>query len=198
MRDIATTPAQGDITQLLTAWRDGDRTALDRLMPLVYDELRRRAGQYMNGQRLGHTLRTTDLAHEAFLKLVQYPEKHWQNRAHFLAVAAQAMRHVLVDYARSRQCAKRGGAAYLVPLDACALVSAERAAELVALDDALKRLAKLDLRKSLIVEMRYFGGLSIDDTAKVLNVSPETVVRDWRMARTWLRRELNVVESSDA
>jgi len=198
MRDIATTPAQGDITQLLTAWRNGDRTALDRLMPLVYDELRRRAGQYMSGQRPGHTLRTTDLAHEAFLKLVQSPEKHWQNRAHFLAVAAQAMRHILVDYARSRQCAKRGSAVPLVPLDECALVSAERAAELVALDDALKRLAKLDPRKSLVVEMRYFGGLSIDDTAQVLNVSPETVGRDWRMARTWLRRELNVVDSRDA
>lgn len=198
MRDIATTQSQGDVTQLLTAWSNGDTAALDRLMPFVYDELRRRARQYMSGQRPGHTLRTTDLAHEAFLKLVQHPEKHWQNRAHFLAVAAQAMRHILVDYARSRQCAKRGRAVQLIPLDECTLVSAERAAELVALDDALKRLAKLDPRKSLVVEMRYFGGLSIDDAAKVLNLSPETVARDWRMAKTWLRRELNVGESSDA
>src|SRR5574341_1206505 len=149
------------------------------------------AKRYMSRQREGHTLQTTALIHEAFLKLVDQSEKHFQNRAHFFGVAAQAMRHILVDYARSRGYAKRGGGAAPVPLDEAAVVSGERAAELVALDDALKALAKVDPRKSRVVEMRYFGGLSVEETAEVLKVSVDMVMRDWRLAKTWLLRELS-------
>jgi RNA polymerase sigma-70 factor, ECF subfamily len=192
------TSSQDDVTQLLIAWSNGDRAALDKLMPLVYEELRHRARQYMSRQRPGHTLQTTALIHEAFLKLVHQPEKRWQNRAHFLGVAAQAMRHILIDYARSRQCDKRGGAGLLVSLEEGAVVSAERAAELVALDDALSRLEDIDPRKARVVEMRYFGGLTVAEISQVLKVSPDTVLRDWRLARTWLRRELSKGESNDA
>jgi RNA polymerase sigma-70 factor, ECF subfamily len=192
------TPSQDDVTQLLIAWSNGDRAALDKLMPLVYEELRRRARQYMSRQQPGHTLQTTALIHEAFLKLVNQPEKRWQNRAHFLGVAAQAMRHILIDYARSRECAKRGGAGHLVSLEEGAVVSVERAAELVALDDALSRLKDIDPRKTRVVEMRYFGGLTVEEISEVLKVSPDTVMRDWRLARTWLRRELSGGESNDA
>lgn len=192
------TPSPDEVTELLIAWSNGDQAALDRLMPLVYDELRRIARRYMSHQSPGHTLQTTELIHEAFLKLVRQPEKHWRNRAHFLGVAAQAMRHILVDYARSRQCAKRGSAVQVVSLDEAAVVSEERAAEIVALDDALSRLAEIDLRKSRIVEMRYFGGLSVEETAEVLGVSPDTVMRDWRLAKTWLRRELSRKEHDGA
>jgi RNA polymerase sigma-70 factor, ECF subfamily len=192
------TPSQDDVTQLLIAWSNGDRAALDKLMPLVYEELRRRARQYMSRQQPDHTLQTTALIHEAFLKLVNQPEKRWQNRAHFLGVAAQAMRHILIDYARSRECAKRGGAGHLVSLEEGAVVSVERAAELVALDDALSRLEDIDPRKARVVEMRYFGGLTVAEISQVLKVSPDTVLRDWRLARTWLRRELSKGESNDA
>jgi RNA polymerase sigma factor (TIGR02999 family) len=185
------TSSPNEVTELLVAWSNGEQAALDRLMPLVYDELRRIARRYMSHQPPGHTLQTTALIHEAFLKLVSQPEKHWQNRAHFLGVAAQAMRHILVDYARSRQCAKRGGAVQVVSLDEAAVISEDRAVEVVALDDALRRLAEVDPRKSRIVEMRYFGGLSVEETAEVLNVSPDTVMRDWRLAKSWLRRELS-------
>jgi RNA polymerase sigma factor (TIGR02999 family) len=185
-----TSPSE-EVTQLLVAWSDGDEGALDKLMPLVYAELRQMAKRFMRGQREGHTLQTTALIHEAFLKLVNQPEKHFQNRAHFFGVAAQAMRHILVDYARSRQYAKRGGGERPISLDEAVVVSEERAAELVALDDALDALSKVDPRKCRIVEMRYFGGLSVEETADVLKVSVDTVMRDWRMAKTWLLRELS-------
>lgn len=179
-----------EITQLLVAWSKGDRAALNQLMPLVYGELRRMAKRYMAGQTPGHTLQTTALIHEAFLKLVGQEDKRWQNRAHFFGVAAQAMRHILVDYARARQATKRGGEARAVSLDKAALVTNDQAGEVVALDDALSRLAELAPRQSRVVELRYFGGLSIEETAEVLKISPETVTRDWRMAKVWLLREL--------
>ena len=180
-----------DVTKLLTDWSDGDSAALDRLLPLVYDELHRMAKRYMNSQPSGHTLQTTALIHEAYLKLADNPEKRWHNRAHFFAVAAQAMRHILVDHARSRQSEKRGGATQIIALEEIAVVSNERAAEIVALDDALNRLSALDQRKGRVVELRYFGGLSVEETAGVLKISPETVMRDWRFAKTWLLRELS-------
>lgn len=185
------TPAPSEVSQLLHAWGNGDKTALDKLMPLVYDELRQMAKRYMDRQQAGHTLQTTALIHEAYLRLVDQSEAQWQNRAHFFAVAATAMRHILVDHARTRQAAKRGGAAQQVVLDEAAAVSVEPAAELVALDDALQILAAFDQRKSQVVEMRYFGGLTVEETAEALQVSPETVARDWRLARTWLLRELS-------
>jgi RNA polymerase sigma-70 factor, ECF subfamily len=148
------------------------------------------ARRYMRGQPAGHTLQTTALIHEAYLRLVGQEEKHWKNRAHFFGVAAQAMRHILVDYARARNAAKRGGEARAVSLDETAVVTRERAAELVALDDALRGLAELAPRQSRVVELRYFGGLSVEETAEVLKVSAETVTRDWRMAKAWLLREL--------
>jgi RNA polymerase sigma factor (TIGR02999 family) len=186
-----------EVSQLLRAWSEGDQTALDKLMPLVYEELRRMAKRHMDRQNPGHTLQTTALIHEAYLRLVDQKETRWQNRAHFFAVAAQAMRHILVDYARSRHAAKRGGAAVAVSLDEAAVASEaavtsdERAAEMVALDDALESLAAIDRRKCQVVELRYFGGLSVEETAEVLKVSRETVARDWRLARTWLLRELS-------
>jgi RNA polymerase sigma factor (TIGR02999 family) len=191
VRKTALTTSSEEITQLLVEWADGDRVALDKLMPLVYGELRQIAKRYIRRQSPGHTLQTTALIHEAFLKLVNQSEKQWQNRAHFFGVAAQAMRTILVDYARSRQYAKRGGDMPKVALDEAATVSEERAAELVALDDALQLLAQIDQRKSRVVEMRYFGGLSVEETAEVLKVSANTVMRDWRLAKTWLRRELS-------
>jgi RNA polymerase sigma factor (TIGR02999 family) len=195
--EVAMVPSQSEVTQLLAAWSNGDQAALHKLMPLVYDELRRKAKHYMKGQPPGHTLQTTALINEAFLKLVGHQEKHWRNRTHFLAVAAQAMRHILVDYARSQQCAKRGGSMQRVPWEEGAVGSFERCAELVAFDDALNRLAEFDPRKSRVVVLRYYGGLSVDETAKVLKVSPDTVMRDWRLARTWIRRKLSTGESDD-
>lgn len=180
-----------DVTKLLEAWSDGDGAALEQLMPLVYDELRRMAKRYMNSQPSGHTLQTTALIHEAYLKLAENREKHWQNRAHFFAVAAQAMRHILVDRARARKAEKRGGAAQKVSLEEAAIISNERISEVIALDDALKNLEKEDARKSRVVELRYFGGLSVEETAEVLKISSETVMRDWRFAKTWLLRELS-------
>jgi len=186
----AMSPSPQQISQLLVAWSNGDQAALDQLMPLVYGELRKMARRYMRGQPAGHTLQTTALIHEAYLKLVGQQEKRWRNRAHFFGVAAQAMRHILVDYARSRQAAKRGGEALEVSLDETALVTQDRAAELVALDDALNDLAEVAPRQSRVVELRYFGGLSAEETAEVLKVSPETILRDWRMAKAWLLRQL--------
>jgi len=185
------TPAPQEVSQLLRDWGNGDQEALDKLMPLVYEELRRMAKRHMDRQGPGHTLQTTALIHEAFLRLVDQKEAHWQNRAHFFAVAARAMRHILVDYARARHAAKRGGEALVVSLDEAAVASDERVAEMVALDDALDSLAAVDRRKCQVVELRYFGGLSVEETAEVLKVSPETVARDWRLARTWLLRELS-------
>lgn len=178
------------VTQLLVAWSDGDAAARDELMPLVYEELRRLAHRYMGRERKGHTLQTSGLVNEAYLRLIDQSQVHWQNRAHFFGIAAQMMRRILVDYARSRGYAKRGGDARQVSLEEAAIVSEERAADVVALDDALKGLAEIDLRKSRIVELRFFGGLSIEETAEVLAVSPGTVMRDWTLAKAWLRREM--------
>ena len=184
--------AEHDVTQLLEAWSDGDSQALDRLMPLVYDELRRLAKRYMSSQPSGNnTLQTTALIHEAYLKLAENRDKHWANRTHFFAVAATAMRHILVDHARARQADKRGGIARPIALEDAPVVSTARAAEIVALDEALKSLSALDERKGRVVELRYFGGLSVEETAEVLKVSPETIARDWRFAKPWLLRELS-------
>jgi RNA polymerase sigma factor (TIGR02999 family) len=179
-----------EITRLLQAWSEGEHGALERLTPLVYEELHRLAHYYMAGERSGHTLQTSALLNEAYLRLVDSPKPSWQNRAHFFAVSGQVMRRILVDWARSRQALKRGGEARPLELEE-ALVSADvPGADFVALDDALKALAAFDPRKSEVVELRFFGGLSVEETAEVLKVSPETVVRDWRFAKSWLRREL--------
>jgi len=184
------TPSPHEVTQLLVAWGNGDEAARDQLMPLVYDELHRLAHQYMNRERPGHTLQTSALVNEAFVRLVGQRDVHWQNRANFFGIAAQMMRRILVDYARNRHYAKRGGSARQVSLNEALIVSEERSAEVVALDDALKSLAIMDQRKSQIVELRFFGGLSIEETAEVLAVSPGTVMRDWTLAKAWLRREM--------
>jgi RNA polymerase sigma-70 factor, ECF subfamily len=180
-----------EVTQLLVAWRNGDQDARDELMPLVYEELHRLAHQYMSRERPGHTLQTSALVNEAFLKLADQRDVQWQNRAHFIGIAGQMMRRILVDYARNRGFAKRGGNALQVSLDEELIVSEERSAEVVALDDALQSLARLDERKSRLVELRFFGGLSIEETAEVLGVSPGTVMRDWTLAKAWLRREMS-------
>ena len=185
---MARSPQQ--VTQLLAAWSSGDRAALDELMPLVYEELRRLAHQYMNRERPGHTLQTSALINEAYVRLVNQKEIQWQDRAHFFGIAARLMRQVLVDYARKRNYAKRGGGAQQVALDEALIVSKERAAEVVALDDALESLAEIDPRQSQIVEMRFFGGLTIEETAEVLAVSPGTVMREWTLAKAWLRRAM--------
>jgi RNA polymerase sigma factor (TIGR02999 family) len=181
-----------EISRLLMAWSDGQQAALDELVPLVYEELRRIARRYRHGEN--HTLQTTALVHEAFLRLAGKEGKQWQNRAHFFGVAARAMRHILVDYARARCAGKRGGEARSASLDPDR-ISQERAAGLVALDDALSTLATVAPRQSRVVELRYFGGLSVDETAQTLRVSPETVTRDWRMAKSWLLRELTPEQS---
>lgn len=184
-------PQKKEVTKLLEAWSEGKSEAIDELMPLVYQELRRMAKLYMNSQPSGHTLQTTALIHEAYLKLADQKDKRWQNRVHFFAVAAQAMRHILVDHARSHQTQKRGGETQLISLEDAAIISNSRANELVALDEALQNLSVLDERKGRVVELRYFGGLSVEETAEVLKVSPQTVMRDWRFAKTWLLRELS-------
>jgi len=178
------------ITQLLKDWGNGNETARDQLMPLVYEELHRMAHRYMRKERPGHTLQTSALVHEAYVRLVDQTDVEWQNRAHFYGIAAQMMRRILVDHARSRQYAKRGGDARPVSLDEVAIVSEERTAEVIALDEALAGLAVIDQRKSQIVELRFFGGLSIEETAGVLAVSPGTIMRDWTLAKAWLRREM--------
>ena len=180
-----------DVTSLLRAWRQGDRAALDQLTPVIYDELRRRAHNYMKNERPGRTLQTTALAHEAWMRLVNVPVAGWKDRAHFFAIAAQVMRHILVDGARSRQREKRGGSSQRVDLDRVAEFSSGRDRELVAIDDALQTLARMDLRKAQMIELRFFGGLSVAETAEVLKVSEDTVLRDWRLARTWLLREIS-------
>jgi RNA polymerase sigma factor (TIGR02999 family) len=182
------------VTLLLERWHHGDSEALEKLMPLIYEELRKMARRYMRQQNPGHTLQTTALIHEAYLRMVKQKEKRFQNRAHFFGVAAQAMRHILVDYARARTSSKRGGGARPISLEEAALVTEERAGELVAFDDALKELERLSKRQSQVVELRYFGGLSVEETAAVLSVSPETVMRDWSMAKTWLHRALSAGE----
>lgn len=182
--------ATSEVTHLLLAWSDGDQVALDQLMPLVYTELRRLAHRYLVGERVGHTLQTTDLVNEAYLRLVDQTQMQWQNRAQFFAVSAQLMRRILVDYARTRHAARRGGRALQVTLEAAAEVSADRSAEMVALDDALTAMAKFDERKSRLVELRFFGGLSIEETAEALKLSPGTVMREWTLAKAWLQQEI--------
>lgn len=179
----------GDVSAMLRAWSDGDQRALDRLTPIVYDELHRLARRYMRGERPGHSLQTSALVNEAYVRLVDYKRMQWQSRAHFFAVAAQLMRRILVDHARRRN-AKRGGRVPHVSLEDAAVVGREAPTDLVALDDALNALAQLDPRKVQVVEMRFFGGLSVDETAAVLKVSPVTVMRDWSTAKAWLYREL--------
>ena len=184
---MTTTFSKPNVTELLNEWQGGDPCALDRLTPLVYDELRRMAHRYVQRERAGHTLETTALVNEAYLRLMGEQERDWQNRAHFFAVCAQVMRHVLIDHARRRHYGKRGGhEAQHVPLEEASAMSEGRAAHLVALDEALDRLRGLDSRKSRVVELRYFGGLSLEETAAVLDVSVMTVRRDWRVAKAWL------------
>jgi RNA polymerase sigma factor (TIGR02999 family) len=181
-----------EVTQLLVAWSNGDPVAGDQLMPLVYGELHRLAHRYMQKERPGGMLQTSALVNEAYLRLIDQKDVQWQNRAHFFGIAAQMMRRILVDHARRRQSAKRGGSACPVPLDDGLIVSNERNAEVLALDETLKTLAALDKRKSQIVELRFFGGLSIEETAEVLTVSPGTVMRDWTLAKAWLLREMSI------
>lgn len=178
------------LTELLTNWQQGDQTALNKLTPLVYDELRRIAHRYVQRERNGQTLGTTALVNEAYLRLCRQKKIAWQNRSHFFAVTAQVMRHILIDHARRRQYVKHGGQTQRVSLAEAELMSDERARELVALDEALDELAKLDLRKSRVVELRYFGGLGLEETADVLKVSVMTVRRDWRAAKAWLYRRM--------
>jgi RNA polymerase sigma factor (TIGR02999 family) len=180
-----------DMTRLLAAWSDGDRSALDKLAPLVYDELRRLAHGYMRRERADHTLQTTALVNEAYLRLVDQRDVRWQNRAHFFAIAAQMMRRILIDYARKRAYAKRGGGARMLPLEETAVLTDDRASELIALDEALDSLAQFDERKGRIVELRFFGGLSVEEVAEVVGVSPDTVTREWRRAKAWLSREIH-------
>jgi RNA polymerase sigma-70 factor, ECF subfamily len=182
--------ASRDVTGLLQAWRQGDEKALQKLMPLVYEQLHAAARRYMAGERPGHTLQTTALIHETYLRLVDIRQVKWQDRAHFLAVCAQLMRRILIDFARSRGYQKRGGAAAQVNFDEAVLVSAQPDSNLVALDDALNRLAEVDERKCKVVELRFFGGLGVKETAEAMRISPETVMRDWKMAKVWLLREL--------
>jgi RNA polymerase sigma-70 factor (ECF subfamily) len=186
--------ASEGVTQLLIDWSKGDKAALDQLMPLVYDELRRLAKRHMARERPEHTLQTSALINEAYLRLVDQKEVHWQNRAHFFAVAAQVMRHILIDHARSYYYTKRGAGAQKIPLDEAAVFTEQRAGEFVALDDALVTLAGLDPRRSQVVELRFFGGLSIEETAEVLKISPVTVQREWRAAKAWLSRFIGPTE----
>jgi len=179
----------GEISGLLRAWSTGNRNALDRLIPIVYDELHRVARRCMKGERSGHSLQTTELINEAYMRLFDYRHMQWQDRAHFFAVSAQLMRRILVDHAR-RHNLKRGGGIPHVTLDETARMGGERAADLVALDDALTALARLDPRKASVVELRFFGGLSVDETAEALHISQVTVMRDWSTAKAWLYREL--------
>lgn len=182
--------AHADVTQLLLEWRNGDQSALNRLMPLVYEELRRLARRCLRRERAGHTIQTTTLVHEAYLRLIDADRVEWQNRTHFFAIAAKLMRRVLVDEARKRHFKKRGGEFTRISLDDAIALSAERCSELLALDEALDRLARFATRKSQVVELRFFGGLSIEETAAALNVSSDIVKREWRTAKLWLLREL--------
>jgi RNA polymerase sigma factor (TIGR02999 family) len=186
------------ITQLLLAWGNGDQRALEELMPLVYAELRKVAARRLRRQRPGHTLQTTALVNEAYLRLIDASQVRWQNRAHFFAVSAQFMRRILVDFARERQNLKRGGGAQRVSLDEGVALAPERGEDLLALDEALDRLAALNARQARVVELRYFGGLSEEETAEALKISLRTVQRDWNLARLWLYRELNSGGADDA
>jgi len=182
------------VTQLLAQWSHGDDSALAELTPLVYEELRRLAHHFMEGQRPDHTLQTTALVNEAYLRLADQTNPRWQNRAHFFAVAARAMRQILVSYARSQRSQKRGGGALKVELDEAAIVSPEESKEIVDLHEALEQLSALDSRKAQVVELKYFGGLNYDEMAEVLKISPVTVRRDWRFAKAWLYTQLHDVD----
>jgi RNA polymerase sigma-70 factor, ECF subfamily len=186
-----------EITQLLQKWGTGDERALDTLMPLVYEELREAARRCMAHQPPDHTLQTTALVNEAYLRLVNFREVSWRDRAHFFAVCAKLMRRILIDFARSRHYEKRGGGARRVSLDEALVVSPQAPAALLALDDALTKLAALDPRKSQVVELRFFGGLSVKETGEMLKVSEESVQRDWRLAKLWLLREMRGEEKRD-
>ena len=191
-----------EISALIHAWSDGDQTALDRLTPLIYGELRRLAKRYMRGQRAGQTLQTTALVHEAYLHLVDAKGANWQDRAHFFAASAQIMRRILIDAARAKAALKRGGGKQQenhskpVNFDEIPDVASDRGSELLALENALAGLERMDARKARVVELRFFGGLSVEETAEVLKVSPQTVMRDWRLARVWLARELGATPSN--
>jgi len=184
-------PSPQQVTQLLQAWGQGEDAALAKLVPLVHQELRRLARRYMFGEHAGHTLQATALVNEAYIKLLGSQKVDWQNRAHFFAISAQLMRRILVDSARARGYQKRGGGVPRVTLDEALIGPKEKDYDLVALDDVLKILATVDFRKSQVVELRFFGGLSAEETAAVLKVSPDTVLRDWRLAKAWLKREMN-------
>lgn len=188
--------APADVTQLLIAWSSGDQAARERLISVVYEELHRLARRYMRNESPGHTLQTSALVNEAFIRLVDQSNVHWQNRSHFFGIAAQMMRRILVDYARSRNYAKRGGGARKLSLEEGLIVSPERSEEVVAVHEALERLAKIDPRQAQIVELKFFGGLSNEEAAAVLAVSPGTVARDWTMAKAWLRREISKSSSN--
>ena len=185
-----TTPGPHEVTKLLKQWSEGDQTALDQLIPLVHDELHRLARHHMRREGPGHILQTSALINEAYLRLVDQPQIRWENRAHFFGIAARLMRRILVDEARRRDSAKRGGSLIQVPLDEATNVAQEQAANVAALDEALQRLETIDARQGQIVELRFFGGLNIEQTADVLKVSPGTVMRDWTFARAWLRNEM--------
>ncbi len=189
MRDLSSQPHE--ITQLLAEWSEGNQAALDKLYPLVYNELRRLAHGYLRRERKGHTLQTTALINEAYLRLVDQKQVHWANRSHFFAISAQIMRRILIDHARRYDYAKRGGGAQRISLDEAAVVAKERARELLMLDEALNGLAKIDPRRGRVVELRYFGGLNNEEIAGVLKISENTVTRDWNMARAWLYQELS-------
>lgn len=184
------------ITQLLVQWSKGDEHALSSLTPLVFDDLRKQASYLLRGERREHTLQPTALVNEAYLKLAASGKQPWQNRSHFFAVASRVMRHILVDYARGHGRSKRGGGMIKLPLEEGVALAPERSSEILELDLALDRLAKHDVRKARVVELRFFGGLSVEETAEVLQVSPNTVLRDWKVAKAWLRREIDGAESS--
>jgi RNA polymerase sigma factor (TIGR02999 family) len=189
-------PDSNEVTQLLLAWSSGDESALNELMPIVYQELHRLAHYQLAKERKGHTLQTTALVNEAYLKLVDQKKAQWQNRSHFFAIASTVMRRILIDYARSRQYAKRQNGVSALPLDEALVVSPERAKEMIMLDEALTALSKHDERKARIVELRFFAGFSIEESAELLRVSPGTVMKDWTLAKAWLQRELNREKSS--
>ena len=185
------TPEPHDVTKLLLRWGNGEREAFDALAPLVYDELRRLAGRYLRRERSEHTLQSTALVHEAYLRLVDQRNVRWQNRAQFFGLAAELIRRILVDHARARLAAKRGGTVYKITLDEALDASAPRDLDLVRLDDGMKTLAQMDPQQARVVELRFFAGLTIEETAEVLGISPATVKRDWLVAKAWLRRELS-------
>ena len=187
----------GEITKLLAGWREGDPATMDRVLPLIRTELHRLARRHLAHECRNHTLQPSSLVQEAFLRLIPRVGAGWRDRAHFFAVASQIMRHVLVDYAREKHRWKRGGGAVHIPIDAAVVLSSEQVGEIVAVDLALQRLAKSDERKSKVFEMRFFGGLSVEETAEALGVAPNTVIRDWNFAQAWLRREMSVAEVSD-